>query len=1096
MNVNQLGDLPKIYGTQLFLQDTPEMYRQKLARITLDSMVQFVGLLDAQGTVLEINKVALDAVGIKLSDVEGRPFWTTFWWQVSPQINAMLREYIRRAAAGEFVRWDTPIYGRAGGKETIIIDASLMPVKDELGNVVFIAAEGRDITEKKAYEREIARQREELAKLDQLKTEFFANISHEFRTPLTLMLGPLEDALSEEEGLSASNRERLMLAHRNALRQFKLVNALLDFSRIEADRIEASYEATDLPQLTADLASVWRSAIERAGLRFIIRCAVLSEEPVIDREMWEKIVLNLLSNAFKFTFEGEIEISLEQDGSRVVLVVRDTGVGIPPGELPRLFDRFHRVKGARSRSYEGSGIGLALVRELVRLHGGSIHVESEEGTGSRFIVAIPLGKQHLPPDRVEAPRVLTSTASRAEAYVQEALRWLPETSSDKASEALPQPSAQLHHFERQPPELLLRAATNSCVLLADDNADMRDYIARLLTEAGHDVLAAADGLSALNLARQQKPDLILMDVMMPGLDGFALLREVRADAELRGVPCIMLSARAGEESRIEGMEAGADDYLVKPFSGRELLARVESQLKLAQLRRHATDALTKSETRLRALVRASSDIVYSMSPDWAEMRHLEGREFIADTQEPGRTWIEKYIHPADQPAVMEKIDGAIRARTLFELEHRVRRLDGSLGWTSSRAIPIFDDQGKLVEWIGMASDITERKRLEESLRQADRRKDEFLATLAHELRNPLAPIRNALHLLKGTDVPDGKARAAREIVERQVHHMVRLVDDLMEVSRITLGQINLRLEKVSLREVIADALEAAGPVIEADRHTLSVQLAEEVLFVNGDATRLSQVFQNLLVNAAKYTPPGGRITLRTECVGDEARVSVHDTGIGIAKELQSRVFELFTRVHHEERIKTSGLGIGLALAKQLVERHGGHLDLHSEGAGMGSEFMVCLPLCSSAIRTTQTVAGASVSSASQSGKRVLVVDDNKDAAESLAMVLQIDGSTVWIAENGIQALKDFVQFEPNVVLLDIGLPDLDGYEVARRMRESVRGEAVLLIALTGWGQAEDKRRAMEAGFDEHLTKPVDPEFLRVLLAVERKIPQRGANAPP
>ena len=256
---------------ELLAGDTREQYRQKLARITLDSMVQFVGLLDAEGTVLEINHVALDAVGIKLSDVEGRPFWTTFWWQVSEEINATLRESIRRAAQGEFVRWDAEIYGRAGGKETIIIDASLMPVKDEQGKVVFITAEGRDITEKKAHEREIARQREELAKLDELKTQFFANISHEFRTPLTLMMGPLEEVM-QSEGLSASQREQLEFAHRNSVRLLKLVNTLLDFSRIEAGRIQASYEPTDLALLTAELASVFRSAIERAEMKLVIDC--------------------------------------------------------------------------------------------------------------------------------------------------------------------------------------------------------------------------------------------------------------------------------------------------------------------------------------------------------------------------------------------------------------------------------------------------------------------------------------------------------------------------------------------------------------------------------------------------------------------------------------------------------------------------------------------------------------------------------------------------------------------------------------------------------------------------------------------------------
>jgi PAS domain S-box-containing protein len=319
-------NLVNVHGTELLATDTREQYRQKLARITLDSMVQFVGLLDTKGTVLEINQVALDAVGIDLSEVEGRPFWTTFWWQVSEEIRATLREAILRASQGEFVRWDTDIYGRAGGKETIVIDASLCPVKDEQGNVVFIAAEGRDITEKKAYEREIARQREELARLDELKTQFFANISHEFRTPLTLLLGPVDDALHDRaDPLGARQRERITMIQRNGLRLQKLVNALLDFSRVEAGRIQAVYQATDLASLTQDLASSFRSACEKAGLILSIETQKLPEPVFVDHEMWEKIVLNLVSNAFKFTLEGQISVTLCAAGDHAVLCVSDTG---------------------------------------------------------------------------------------------------------------------------------------------------------------------------------------------------------------------------------------------------------------------------------------------------------------------------------------------------------------------------------------------------------------------------------------------------------------------------------------------------------------------------------------------------------------------------------------------------------------------------------------------------------------------------------------------------------------------------------------------------------------------------------------------------
>ena len=591
---------------------TREQYREKIARITLDSMVQFVGLLDAKGTVLEINQVALDAVGIKLSDVEGKPFWTTFWWQVSEEINAGLREAIQRASQGEFVRWDTPIYGRAGGTETIIIDASLMPVKDEQGHVVFIAAEGRDITEKKAYEREIARQREELAQLDKLKTQFFANISHEFRTPLTLMMGPLEDALSEEEGLSDANRERLELAHRNALRQLKLVNTLLDFARIEAGRIEANYEPLDLAVYTTELASVFRSAVEHAGLKLIVSCEPLSEPVYVDREMWEKIVLNLLSNAFKFTFEGEIKVSLRQVQERVEFTVRDTGVGIPAYEMPHMFERFHRVRGAKSRTHEGTGIGLALVQELVHLHGGQIEVTSLENKGTTFTISIPTGTAHLPADRIGSARTLTSTALGAEPYVQEVLSWLPDENSQHPTMSCPWSVMG----DQLPADTGKEPYTKSRILLADDNSDMRTYIQRLLAQHHYEVEFVSDGLAALRAVQARTPDLVLIDVMMPGLDGFGLLRELRADPSTATIPVIMLSARAGEEARAEGMEAGADDYLVKPFSARELLARIRAHLEIARIRNEAEEAISYRSAQFETLVNQAPIGVYLVDADF------------------------------------------------------------------------------------------------------------------------------------------------------------------------------------------------------------------------------------------------------------------------------------------------------------------------------------------------------------------------------------------------------------------------------------------------------------------------------------------------
>jgi signal transduction histidine kinase len=433
---------------------------------------------------------------------------------------------------------------------------------------------GTAITDAKAYEAE-RRRAEALAELDRAKTTFFSNVSHEFRTPLTLMLGPTEDLLVGSHGeLTAAQREQLELLHRNELRLQKLVNALLDFSRIEAGRIQASYEPVDLARFTRDLASAFRSAVERAGLKLRVDCPPPGEPIFVDREMWEKIVLNLLSNALKFTFEGEIQVSLEDTDGAVALRVRDTGVGVPEEEVPRLFERFHRVAGSRARTHEGSGIGLALVQELVKLHGGSVHAESRVGAGTVFTVTIPKGSAHLPKERIGAAKTAMPTGLGAAPFVEEALRWLP-AGEDSASVA---PFDR--HFSS--PEKT-RPRSSERILFADDNADMRDYVRRLL-EPRWVVEAVEDGSKALASARARPPNLILTDVMMPGLDGFALLRELRKDERTRLIPVVMLSARAGEEARIEGLHAGADDYLVKPFSARELLARVRTQLELARLR--------------------------------------------------------------------------------------------------------------------------------------------------------------------------------------------------------------------------------------------------------------------------------------------------------------------------------------------------------------------------------------------------------------------------------------------------------------------------------------------------------------------------------
>jgi signal transduction histidine kinase len=447
------------------------------------------------------------------------------------------------------------------------------------------------------------RRAEALAELDRAKTAFFSNVSHEFRTPLTLMLGPVEDLLGSQR-LADEDRRELEVVHRNAGRLLRLVNTLLDFSRIEAGRIDASYEPTDLSALTADLASSFRSAVERAGLALDVDCPSLAEPVYVDQEMWEKIVLNLLSNAVKFTFEGGIAVRIREAGGAATLEVADTGTGIPAPELPHIFERFHRVKGARSRTHEGSGIGLALVQDLVELHGGKVAVSSTEGKGTTFTVTLPLGSAHLPRERIHAPRTLASTATGSAAFVDEARRWLPGTGTVED-----RPAAGRGPAEEQGEA---PGAERGRILIADDNADMREYLGRVL---GHsfEVVAVEDGQAALDVIQRSEPfDLVLTDVMMPRLGGFELLRALRSGARTRALPVVMLSARAGEEAGVEGLEAGADDYLIKPFSTRELLARVRTHLDMARIRREVTRR-ELIEQDLRRAVRARDEFLTVVS---------------------------------------------------------------------------------------------------------------------------------------------------------------------------------------------------------------------------------------------------------------------------------------------------------------------------------------------------------------------------------------------------------------------------------------------------------------------------------------------------
>jgi signal transduction histidine kinase len=655
------------------------------------------------------------------------------------------------------------------------------------------------IANARAFEEEKKRA-QMLAELDRAKTQFFSNVSHEFRTPLTLMLGPMADLLANP---AAPDRERLLeMIHRNTLRLQKLVNSMLDFSRIEAGRAAAAYEPVDLSGFTAELASVFRSATERAGLRLDVETMPLRAPVHVDREMWEKIVLNLLSNAFKHTFEGGITVRVRDGGNVAVVTIADTGVGIAAGELAKIFDRFHRVPNARSRTHEGTGIGLALVQELVRWHGARIEVVSTEGEGTTFTITIPYGTAHLPADRLTpAGRELPSTRVRAMTYVEEALKWLPPTPerSDVVSTMGSQGAAH--------------------ILLADDNADMREYLARLLHERGWVVQAVGNGLAALAAAKAQPPDLILSDVMMPGLDGFALLRALRADSLTATIPVVLLSARAGEEARIEGAQAGADDYLVKPFGAQELIARIGAQLSLA-------------------------------------------RE---------------------------------RARALRVAE------------------------------------------------AASRSKSDFLAMMSHELRTPLNAIGGYASLMEmevhGPLTEAQRSDLAR--IQQSQRHLLGLINQVLTYSLGRAGTARYDIVDLPVEDAIMTA--EALVVVQAQARGLAYVSCqcEPGLRVHADREKVQQILLNLLTNAIKFTEPGGEI--RTTCTADEDSVwvSVADTGIGIAPDKLVMIFEAFVQVDSRLTRPREGVGLGLAISRDLARGMGGDLTVEST-PGQGSTFTLRL----------------------------------------------------------------------------------------------------------------------------------------------------------
>jgi signal transduction histidine kinase len=777
------------------------------------------------------------------------------------------------------------------------------------------------------YSLEMERSRAEaLAEIDRAKTLFFSNISHEFRTPLTLLLGPITDLLSDPASVEA-NRYRLGVAYRNALRMQKLVNTLLEFSRLEAGRLEGRFQRVDIAVVTLDLASSFRSAIERAGMTLRTHAGVIGDAVYVDLELWERIVLNLVSNAFKYSVEGEIGVGVYSDGAAVRVTVTDTGSGIPADQLDKIFDRFHRVENSGARSLEGTGIGLAMVRELVWLHGGTIAVESEFGRGSTFTVTIPVGSAHLPADRILREQgVGLRSIHQLEAFVQEAERWADDSpaaggaggaaaggaaggaaadrsgvgasgdgsgvagaaagvaggggasgvgavagggaSGDGAAAGVGDgeavegdgaggdgagSSGEWAPMTVVPREELGdfgdgrgglgdgRPRTRYTVVLADDNADMREYVERLLSPQ-FNVITAKDGQDALEKMLAHRPDLLLTDVMMPRLDGFSLLKMIRETPEIQHVPVILLSAQAGEEAKIEGLEAGADDYLVKPFGARELLARVDSNIRIAK------------------------DRVAAMA------------------------------------AYAEKLEQAVRRRT-----QELRKLNHSLETSN------------------------------EDLQQ-------FAHVASHDLKEPVRKIRTFT------------GRLLDEYAGHLPHEAVSFLQKIMQAT-IRMGTM---IEGVLTYSILNSNEHPMGPIdlneiftqIESDLELVIQETGAEVRrgelpHIEGGRVLIYQLFYNLINNALKFSRNVDKplIVIESRVVEGAgkrfAELTVRDNGIGFDAAQADKIFEAFARLNSKDKFE--GTGLGLSLCKKIAERH--HGSITATGVrGEGAVFVVRLPL--------------------------------------------------------------------------------------------------------------------------------------------------------
>ncbi|MBL8470773.1 MAG: PAS domain S-box protein [Rhodocyclaceae bacterium] len=946
---------PSVKGVELSEYDTDDVRRQKLARIILDSMYQFLGLLDIEGNVIEINQAALNGAGVGLSQVVGKPFWEARWWALSQATRERVRAMVLEAARGRFVRCDIEIYGESEGNRTIIVDFSLTPIFDDNGKVAFLLPEGRNISEKIAIEAELTRRNnevqaalEKLRKIDGFKTKFFANVSHELRTPLTLILGPVNQLLQSSGGLSERERFRLSTIKRNAQELLVQVNDLLDLARIDAGEMPLVYLCADLVGLVREIAKGFDAAVEERS----ISLSFAGEQELyvdVDRAKFARIVTNLLSNAFKFTPKGgRIRCSFERLSSdRVLFSVQDNGPGVPDYLKGPIFDRY--AQGQDEQSAKCSGLGLNIVKEFVELHRGTISLLDAPERGALFQVELPL-------------RAPAGSYFRA-----------PDATWLRSIEPVELPRTHK-------PSALPEKAGCPRIVVAEDNPDLREFLHDVLAD-DYQVTLAENGGLALELVCSNPPDLVITDLMMPEMDGERFVHELRR-RQTSHIPVLVLSARADDAMRETLLEDFVQDYLTKPFSPKELRARVRNLITVKrtvdtlqkELNSQAVDiseltngliasrknlqesvrALQISEQRWLGFYENTAVGIALVDADGKIMRANPALQQMLgyDRKEIMNISLVEITEGSERASTRENLYGLLEGqRGSYQMHKHYQRKDGSVLWAKvcASVIPVVHREGPRIAVI--IEDLTAQKTAEDALArtQADLARvsrlttmGELVASIAHEVNQPLAAIATnshaALRWLECEEPDYQEVVAALHRVHRDAAHAGHVIQ-----------RIRNFLKKDELKRIAVDVHGMLDALIQMLRWPLNeaqvqidVRLPERIPVLMGDQVQLQQVMVNLLVNAveAMRSQSGRPRCITVEVREDAARgalFSVADSGPGVPAEIAATIFEPFNSTKHD------GLGMGLTISRTIVEQHGGKLWLDASGPG-GSRFAFNIPV--------------------------------------------------------------------------------------------------------------------------------------------------------